>query len=169
MISRHSFSIIPDETVHFGCKAFGAKKVKPRFSSAAPYTTLLICAHPIAPAHIIQGSTVTYNVHCDRYFPPRVLAAAVIACISACAVTSDRVSVRLWPRPTTCPSATITHPIGTSPAASALWASVMAICIYRISFSIFFAFDTDEISDFIGMSLKVITYYYDVCSRIKGL
>ena len=31
----------------------------PLFSSLAPYTTRLICAHPSAPAHITQGSTVT--------------------------------------------------------------------------------------------------------------
>ena len=33
----------------------------------------------IAPAHITQGSTVTYKVHSFRYFPPRTLAAAVMA------------------------------------------------------------------------------------------
>ena len=33
----------------------------------------------MAPAHITQGSTVTYNVHSFRYFPPSTLAAAVIA------------------------------------------------------------------------------------------
>ena len=47
----------------------------------------------MAPAHMMQGSTVTYNVQSCRYFPPNSLAAMVIACISACAVTSLSVSV----------------------------------------------------------------------------
>ena len=83
----------------------------------------------IIRAHITHGSTVTYKVHCVRYLPPKVLVAAVIACISACAVTSAKVSVRLCPRPTTCPSATITHPTGTSPIAKAFCASANAIVI----------------------------------------
>ena len=57
-----------------------------------------VTAQAIAPAHITQGSTVTYKVHSFRYFPPRTLAAAVMACISAWAVTSFSVSVRLCAR-----------------------------------------------------------------------
>ena len=169
MSSRHSGSKTPDKTVHFGCNAFGAKTVKPRFSSAAPYTTRFTCAHPIAPAHITQGSTVTYSVHCVRYFPPSVFVAAVIACISAWAVTSSSVSVRLCPRPTTCPSATITHPTGTSPIANAFFASASASCIYRISFSISFLFNSYKLVDFIGILFKIITYHHNICSRLKGV
>ena len=39
--------------------SYEAKRAKPRFSSAAPYTMRLICDQPSAPAHITQGSTVT--------------------------------------------------------------------------------------------------------------
>ena len=47
--------------------------------SSAPHTTRLTCAHPIAPAHMMHGSTVTYNVHSCKYLPPSVAAAAVRA------------------------------------------------------------------------------------------
>ena len=90
------------------------------------------CAQPMAPAHIMHGSTVTYNVHPCRYLPPRVDAAAVRACISAWAVGSESVSTRLWPRPTTAPSATTTAPIGTSCSFNALRASFSA---RRMNFS----------------------------------
>ena len=36
-----------------------------------------------APAHMIQGSKVTYTVHPIKYLPPNTPAAEVIACISA--------------------------------------------------------------------------------------
>ena len=62
-----------------------------------------------------------------------MLAAAVMACISACAVTSSSVSVRLCPRPMISPLATITQPMGTSPCASAKWASANAMRMKRSS------------------------------------
>ena len=79
----HSSSSTPLTTSHFGCIALGANLAKPRFSSVAPYTTRRTCAQPMAPAHIMQGSTVTYRVQSVRYLPPSVLAADVMACISA--------------------------------------------------------------------------------------
>ena len=54
-----------------------------------------IWLHANAPAHIGQGSTVTYKVQSLRYLPPIVEAAAVMACNSACAVTSTKVSTKL--------------------------------------------------------------------------
>ena len=72
---------------------------------------------------MIHGSTVTYNVHCARYLPPRVLAAAVMACISAWAVTSVRVSVRLCARAMILSLHTTTAPTGTSPRSKAFSAS----------------------------------------------
>ena len=56
---------------------------------------------------MMHGSTVTYSVQSFRYLPPSVEDAAVRACISACAVGSESVSTRLWPRPMTAPRATL--------------------------------------------------------------
>ena len=58
---------------------YGAPTVVVVFADTTRPTWL----HAIAPAHMMQGSTVTYNVHSDKYLPPTVEAAAVRACISA--------------------------------------------------------------------------------------
>ena len=56
----HSSARTPEVTVHFGWKGErDIMPVYPRFSSEAPYTTRRIWLHPMAPAHIGQGSTVT--------------------------------------------------------------------------------------------------------------
>lgn len=55
----HSSSRMPPVTSQRGWSARGAYSRYPRFTSGAPYTTLRTCAHPKAPAHITQGSTVT--------------------------------------------------------------------------------------------------------------
>ena len=61
----------------------GEKSEQPRLGSMAPYTMRPIWAQFRAPAHIGQGSTVTYKVHSGRYFPPMASVAAVMAIISA--------------------------------------------------------------------------------------
>ena len=76
-----------------------------------------------APAHIMQGSTVTNRVQSFRYFPPKYSDAAVMACISACAVTSERRSVRLWARAMMRSPHTITAPTGISSSSKAHLAS----------------------------------------------
>ena len=78
----------------------------------------LICLVPImiffilelimAPLHIIQGSMVTYKSQSVSLQPPNVSDASFIANISACAVLSLRVSVKLWPLPIISLSLTIT-------------------------------------------------------------
>ena len=71
------------------------------------------------------------NPSWDRRHPtPHAL--PVPSRISAWAVGSESVSTRLWPRPTTAPSATTTAPIGTSCSFNALRASFSA---RRMNFS----------------------------------
>ncbi len=65
------------------------------------------------------GSSVTYNSQPSSLQDPRRAHAWRIAIISACNVTSWRVSRRLNPRATMQPSRTITAPIGVSSSASA--------------------------------------------------
>ena len=89
-----------------------------------------------AAAHIGQGSTVTYKVASFKYLPPRASVAAVMAIISAWAVGSWRVSVRLCPFPMMRPLHTTTAPMGTSPSAAAARASFKASCMYFSSVSI---------------------------------
>ena len=59
-----------------------------------PVGAVVVCKERI----IARAHNLTYSVHSFRYFPPSTLAAAVITCISAWAVTSFNVSVRLWAR-----------------------------------------------------------------------
>ena len=47
---------------------------EPAFGSDAPYTILGSLALITAPAHMGQGSSVTYNVHCQSRHPPQSLA-----------------------------------------------------------------------------------------------
>ena len=94
------------------------------------------CAQFKAPAHIGQGSTVTYKVQSVKYFPPMASVAAVTATISAWAVVSCSRSVMLCPRPMTRPRQTMTAPMGISPAARAAPASRKASRMYFSSCSI---------------------------------
>lgn len=95
--------------------------------SGVPNTIFPICDQPSAPAHIGHGSTVTYRVQLGRYLPPIVFAAAVMACISACAVTSFSFSVRLCDLAITLLLLTMIAPIGISSCSSAFLASCRAI------------------------------------------
>ena len=102
----------------------------------APYTMRPTWAQFRAPAHIGQGSTVTYKVQSVRYLPPMASVAAVMATISAWAVVSISRSVILCPRPITRPRDTMTAPMGISPAARAACASRSAS---RMNFSSWFS------------------------------
>lgn len=124
--SAASSANMPPITIVLGCSAWGAYLRYPLFSSLVPYTSFPICDHAMAPAHITHGSTVTYSVHVSKYFPLRYSSAAVTACISACAVTSWSVSVRLCPFPIIWSLHTTTAPIGTSSFARAFLASARA-------------------------------------------
>ena len=86
----------------------------------------------MAPLHIIQGSIVTYKSQSVSLQPPNVSDASFIANISACAVLSLRVSVKLWPLPIISLSLTITAPIGVSPLSYAFLASFIASFIKNI-------------------------------------
>ncbi len=130
--ASHSSDRIPRTVVLRGCSPSPRTVVYPRLGSSAPHTIRPTWLHAMAPAHITQGSTVTYSVHSRRYFPPSVEEAAVNACISACAVASCNVSTRLCPRPTMRPPATTTAPIGTSCRSNACRASFIAM---RMNFS----------------------------------
>lgn len=57
--AAHSSASTPPETCVLGWNGASQNTWYPRFSSAAPYTTLPIWLHPSAPAHIRHGSTVT--------------------------------------------------------------------------------------------------------------
>src|SRR5699024_11603098 len=58
--------------------------VQPAFGSLAPYTIRGILDWTIAPAHIGQGSSVTYNVQSSKRQLPIYSFAALIASNSAC-------------------------------------------------------------------------------------
>src|SRR5438270_14045136 len=70
-------------------------------------------------------------------FPSRWLPRAAPACLnattSAWAVGSDSAKFRFQPRPTMCPSETITAPTGTSPSCNARWAARRASSIQSSS------------------------------------
>jgi len=102
----------------------------PAFGSGVPIYILSILARTIAPAHIAHGSTVVYSSHPPSRGVPSFCEASMIASISACAVGSCLVSVRLYPLPMILPSLTMTAPIGTSPTAAAFSASFKASSIY---------------------------------------
>ena len=94
----HSSASIPFTTIVFGCKASEHILISPLWIFSTKDKFSCLC-----PSY----STGTHHTrfHCDiqstfiQVFSPNVLAAAVTACISAWAVTSFNVSVRLWPRP----------------------------------------------------------------------
>ncbi len=96
-------------------------------------TSLGIRERTMAPAHIAQGSSVTYNVHPSSLQWPLACAARRIATASAWAVGSPRVWVRLWPAASSSPARTITAPTGTSPSSPATAASSSARRIHRWS------------------------------------
>src|SRR5574344_526078 len=100
----------------------------------------------MAPAHMMQGSTVTNKVQSGKYLP-HSSAAMVKASISAWAVTSCSISVWLWLRATHSPClSTMTAPMGISPSSSALCASCRAIRIYSSSvFMVSFVFQGAQI------------------------
>ena len=76
----------------------------------------------IPPAHMGQGSRVTYSSQpSSRQLPSRAQAARM-ASNSAWAVASPRSSRRLRPSPMISPSFTMTQPTGTSPLSTA-WAA----------------------------------------------
>src|SRR5450631_1307353 len=79
-----------------------------------------------APAHMVQGSSVTNRSQSRRRSEPIAAAAWRIASISACAVGSRSVSVRLRVRARISSPRTMTQPTGTSPAAAAARASASA-------------------------------------------
>ena len=89
-----------------------------------------------SPAHMGQGSRVTYRVHWSKNLPPKNSDAEVKACISACAVKSRSRSHRLWARAMTWPCATITAPTGTSSNSAARSASCRARRMKRTSSSL---------------------------------
>ena len=68
-------------------------------------------------------------MHLSRYLPPRYVVAAVMACISACAVGSFNVSVRLCALAIILLLHTTTAPTGTSPLALPFSASARASCV----------------------------------------
>ena len=95
----------------------------PVFGSLAPNTIRSNRAWIMAPAHIMQGSSVTYKVQAVRRWLSSAIPASRIAMISACADGSCRPIFRFHPRPMTFPSRTITAPTGTSSSSPARLAS----------------------------------------------
>src|SRR4051812_9877299 len=95
----------------------------PALGSGVPNTTRGTRASTIAPAHIAQGSRVTYMTESRTRHDSTARAASRRAMISACAVGSCRNSRSLRPTPMTSPSRTTTAPIGTSSCSSARSAS----------------------------------------------
>src|SRR5699024_4266032 len=68
----------------FSSHKFMSVPVQPAFGSLAPYTIRGILDWTIAPAHIGQGSSVTYNVQSSKRQLPIYSFAALIASNSAC-------------------------------------------------------------------------------------
>lgn len=126
-ILAHSSSKMPDVMFGVWFQRPGVSNptfdsMAPPFGSAAPYTKWLTRESIIAPAHIGQGSSVTYSeqpVNRQR-FNRRL--ASWSAMSSAWAVPSRQDSRLLKPAPTTVSSKTTTAPIGTSFALCA-WAA----------------------------------------------
>src|SRR6478735_9563837 len=102
----------------------------PAFSSYAPNTSLATRASTIAPAHIVQGSSVTTSVQPSSRHDPRVAAACRSATTSAWPVGSWSRSRTLRPWPMTSPLVSMTTaPMGTSPVERADRASARAACM----------------------------------------
>src|SRR3954453_11946370 len=95
----------------------------PALGSGVPNTTRGTRASTMAPAHIAQGSRVTYMTESSTRHDSTARAASRKAMISACAVGSCRSSRSLPPAPMTSPSWTSTAPIGTSSCSRARSAS----------------------------------------------
>ena len=87
---------------------------QPCRASYAPNTQPSSCAITIAPAHMGQGSSVTYSVQPLSRRVCRARQARSMASISACANGLSCASRSLWALAITCPSRTITAPTGTS-------------------------------------------------------
>ncbi len=101
----------------------------PAFGSQTPKTSRDTRARTRAPAHMAQGSRVTYNTVSSRCREPTAETAWRIAIISACAVGSRVDSTRLEPRPIILSPLTSTAPTGTSAAPAALSANSTASLI----------------------------------------
>src|SRR5699024_8946184 len=85
----------------------------------------------MAPAHMGQGSRVTYRVHPVSRQEPTAAQATLMASTSAWAVARPSASRRLRPRPIISPSGeTMTQPTGTSPWGMQARASFRASCMY---------------------------------------
>ena len=74
----------------------------PAFRSDVPIYSVLIRARMIAPAHIVQGSSVTYRSRSVNLQLPSSLQARRMVVISAWSVESLFNSFSLWPRAISC-------------------------------------------------------------------
>src|SRR5690625_1662543 len=114
----------------------------------------------IAPEHMTQGSSVTYKMQSSSRHDPSFSLARSIAMISACVRGFWEVSRLLWARAMISSSYTMTAPIGTSPIASAFFASSMA-ALMNPSCILFTALSHDEFTVFVQV---VHTFDDDVCT-----
>lgn len=130
---EHSFSSTPVTTLLRWFSLGSFKRLKrewhaPALGSMQPYITQGIRDWTIAPAHMGQGSRVTYKMQFSRRHDCKNCAAWVIAIISACAVgslSSSRWLCALAMMPSL--AETIRAPTGTSSSCSARRASSSAI------------------------------------------
>jgi hypothetical protein len=95
----------------------------PLSKSYAENTTRCTLARAIAPAHIGQGSRVTYRTHLSNRQSCRRSALERNASISACAVGSLVLSRILCAEASNSPALATTHPTGISPSSRASLAS----------------------------------------------
>src|SRR5699024_4968628 len=84
----------------------------------------------ILPAHMIQGSRVTYKIHSLSFHVPNTSLASLIASISACASGFCLFSLKLWAFAMILFWYTTTAPTGTSSSSYAFFASLSASFIY---------------------------------------
>ncbi len=119
-ISLHSSPRTPDTTgkrwfKRASCERFSRLPMNPALGSKQPKTQRATRACTMAPAHIGQGSKVTYTSHSSRRQSPITRAASRIASSSAWAVGSWSMLRRLWAFAMMAPWCTTTDPTGTSP------------------------------------------------------
>ena len=96
--SSNTPPVTPGAWLYGNAKRFTTEPQEPAFWSFAPNTTRGIRALIIAPAHIGQGSNVTYSVHCHRRQPPNARQAPSIASNSAWQSAFFPTSRRFRPR-----------------------------------------------------------------------
>ena len=82
--SRHPYSTVRACTVAGWLWTDQTLPIAPAAGSRVPHTTRPMRAPRIAPAHIGQGSSVTYRVQSARRHAPHARQASPIALISAC-------------------------------------------------------------------------------------